>query len=98
MQKQNLPLRTLMKSILEKKTSIPDSTIDQIKIAWFAIREEWFCDKRRTEVVSYPSNKKDLPTEKQDCQHVLDKGRELLRKDFKEMRCRLFPVTTLNFQ
>ena len=85
-----------------KKTSIPDSTIDQIKIAWFAIREEWFCDKRRTEVVSYPSNKKDLPTEKQklrkDCQHVLDKGRELLRKNFKEMRCRLFPVTALNFQ
>ena len=84
-----------------KKTSIPDSTIDQIKIAWFAIREEWFCDKRRTEVVSYPSNKKDLPTEKQklrkDCQHVLDKGRELLRKNFKEIRCRLFPVTALNF-
>ena len=46
-----------------KKTSIADSTIDQIKIAWFAIRDRWFWDKRRTEVVSYPSNKKDLPTE-----------------------------------
>lgn len=46
-----------------KKTSIVDSTIDQIKIAWFAIRERWFCVKRRTEVVPYPSNKKDLPKE-----------------------------------
>lgn len=58
-----------------------------MKIAWFAIRERWFCDKRRTEVVSYPSNKKDLLTEQQklrkDCQRVLDKGRELLRNNFK---------------
>lgn len=84
-----------------KKTSVPDSTLDHVKIAWFAIKEEWFCDKGRQEVVNYPSNKKELPLVKQhlhkDCQNVQLRGKELFRKNFKELRCRLFPSTALNF-
>lgn len=84
-----------------KKTSVPDSTADHIKVAWFATKEEWFCDKGRTEVLSYPSNKKELPAVKQklrkDCQNVPLRGKELFKKHFKEMRCRLFPTTALNF-
>ena len=80
---------------------MPDSTADHIKVAWFAVKEEWFCSKGRTEAVNYPSHKKELPVVKQklrkDCQNVLLRGEELLKKHFLEMRCRLFPTTALNF-
>ena len=84
-----------------KKTSVPDSTADHIKVAWLAVKEEWFCNKGRTEAVNYPSNKKELPAVKQklckDCQNVLLWGQELQKKHFKEMKCRLFPTAALNF-
>ena len=47
-----------------KKTHVPDSTSEHVKVAWFAVQEQWFCDKGRVEVPTYPSNKKELPSVK----------------------------------
>ena len=44
-----------------KKTHVPDSTREIVKVAWFAVQEQWFCDKGRMEVPTYPS-KKELPS------------------------------------
>ena len=84
-----------------KKTHVPDSTSEHAKVAWFAVQEQWFCDKGRVEGPTYPSNKKELPSVKQklrkDCQNAQLRGEELFKKHFKEMKCRLFPTTALHF-
>ena len=84
-----------------QKTHVPDSASEHVKVAWFAVQEQWFCDKGRMEVPTYSSNKKELPSVKQklrkDCQNSQLRELELFKKHFKEMKCRLFPTTALHF-
>ena len=74
-----------------------DSTPDKVKVAWFATTQGWFEDKGRDKIYSYPYGNKALPSHKEPIpKKLLDpvtRGKEMIRKSFHEMRCRLFPNT-----
>lgn len=99
----NIELLEHVKSVYQRscetntggKSSVPDPTPDRIKVAWFAIQNEWLTNTQRKEVKLYPHGKKDLGeliAIPKECLKVEERGQKKIEENFKEMISRQFPV------
>lgn len=74
-----------------------DSTPDRQKVAWFALKEEWFKNKSRDFVAVYNHNKKEVEPASERSHvsnrllNIKERGKKYITEHFNEMQLRLFP-------
>ena len=67
-----------------------------MKVCWFVLKEEWFLNKERKQVLAYPSDSKSLDRKKQrsvssNIVNSRAKGVSLVKEHYNEWKFRLFP-------
>lgn len=100
----NIELLTHIKQVFKEefevhnrvKSVVPDAIPDCLKIAWFAVQQEWFVSQDRNVIPVLDHNKKDLSTSgtkavPSECTDVESRGKSFINKNIKEILCRLFP-------
>ena len=99
----NLQLLTSINELYRKsfqvnlygKISVPDSNLDRMKVCWFVLKKEWFLNKERKHVLTYPSDSKNLDRKKQrsvfsKIVNSRAKGASLVKEHYNEWKFRLF--------
>ena len=77
-----------------KKHRTPPSLYDQLMVAQFALREEWFLEKKRSDVMKYPWGDKKVKEGETVAEKYIDpleKGEEKAESEFKSFLHRKYP-------
>ena len=77
-----------------RKHQTPDSFYDQLMVAWFALREDWFEEMDRTKVMKYPWRDKKVKEGEAVAEKYIDpliKGDKKAGKEFPSFMYRKYP-------